>query len=87
MDRSSSWSDDLKLVKKKKKLEAESYRTATVYEERMRWPDDWGHWGRLAVFPVAVKGNRPELQAQRVQGRLEVEEFPSGHLWEKERDG
>lgn len=34
MDRSLSWTDELKLEKKKN-------RTATVNEERMLWPDDW----------------------------------------------
>lgn len=52
----------------------------------MLWPDDGGHSGRLAVFPVAVKGNRPELQGKILQGRLEVEEFPSGHKRERRRE-
>lgn len=51
----------------------------------MLWPDDWGRGGRLDVFPVAVKGSRPELQAQSVQGRLEVEEFPSRRECERKR--
>lgn len=41
---------------------------------------------RLTVFPGAVKGSRPELQAQSVQGRLEVKEFPSPRECERKRE-
>lgn len=51
----------------------------------MIWTENWGHWGKLTVIPVAVKGSRPELQAQSVQGRLEVEEFPSRRECVRER--
>lgn len=38
------------------------------------------------MFPVAVKGSRPELQAQSEQGRLEVEEFPSRRECERKSE-